>query len=265
MALSSIAFSVFTKPWKDISIDRLAEKAGGLGFDGIEFPIREGFQVQPDQAEKELPALARRLAEHGLRIFSVASTTDENIFAACAEAGVPTIRIMIDVNLAEGFRASEKRIRLELEQVQELCRRYGVKVGIQQHIGHTRIKNAMGLHRMLDGLDPACFGAIWDAAHDALTGERPEIGLDVVWSYLCMVNLKNGYYRRVSGPEAEQALWEPYWTTARQGMASWPTVMKVLTERQYEGVICLTAEYHEEANVDRYIAEDIAFAKSLLI
>lgn len=264
MKQTGISFSVFTKPWKTLSVDSLAEKVKTLGFDGIEFPIREGYQVQPDQVEKQLPELSRRLKESGLSIFSVASTTDEPIFAACAEAGVPVIRIMIDIDFKEGYWASEKRIKAELEELQKLSRKYGVKVGIQQHTGRTRVKSSLGLHRILDGSDPSCFGAVWDAAHDALTGERPEIGLDIVWPNLCMVNLKNGFYRRVNGPEAPQASWETYWTTGRNGMASWPTVASELLKRKYNGVICLTAEYHDDAHIDTYIAEDIAYAKSLL-
>ncbi|MDR6550081.1 TIM barrel protein [Paenibacillus qinlingensis] len=261
---SRFAFSVFTKPWKSLSIDNLAAKVQSLGFDGIEFPVREGFQVQPEQVEKELPRLSSRLKAYGLHIYSIASTTEEAIFAACAESGVPLIRIMVDVDFKEGYWASEKRIKSELEKLQVLCQRYRIKVGIQQHIGRTRIKNAFALHRILDGLDPNCFGAIWDAAHDALTGERHELSLDVVAPYLCMVNLKNGYYQRVNGNEAEQAQWEPYWSTARQGMASWPSVIDNLIQRDYKGVLCLTAEYSDELHVDDHIAADIAYVKSLV-
>jgi sugar phosphate isomerase/epimerase len=258
-----VKFSVFTKPWKSLPIEELAVKIQSFGFDGIELPIREGFQVEPQHAGKELPALSRRMAEYGLQIYSVASSTDENIFAACAEAGIPIIRIMLDIDFNEGYYASETKIRLYLDSLKPLCEKYGVQIGIQQHSGATRVKNSAGLLRFLEHMDSRSFGAIWDAGHDGIRGEGPNIGLDMVWSHLCMVNLKNAFYSRISGPDAGQAEWKTCFTTGREGMASWPAVAEYLGKRQYNGVICLTAEYDDEENVDRNIQEDLVYAKSL--
>lgn len=263
MAKNEIQFSVFTKPWKTLSVEQLAEKIRALGFDGIEFPVRDGFQVEPRNAVKQLPVLSRTMADYGLQIFSVASSTDEAIFEACAAAGVPVIRIMLDIDFMAGYWESERKIRADLENLQPLCEKYGVKIGIQQHVGRSRVKTSAGMYRFLEHTDPRWFGAIWDAGHDGLCGEGPEIGLDLVWSHLCMVNLKNAYYYRSSEPGAEQAQWQLKFTTARDGMASWPRVVNHLRRREYSGVVCLTAEYTEEEHVDRYIAEDIAYAKSL--
>ena len=104
----------------------------------------------------------------------------------------------------------------------------------------------------------------WDAAHEALAGGLPDLALDVIWPRLCMVNLKSAFWKRTNGPEAEHAEWERYWTGGRHGRANWPAVAKELMARGYAGVICLTAEYSDEDSVDRLIAEDIAFAKSLV-
>jgi hypothetical protein len=105
--------------------------------------------------------------------------------------------------------------------------------------------------------------AVWDAAHNALEGEEPELAIDIVWSHLCMVNLKNAFWRRVTGPEAADVTWQPYWTSGRQGLASWPRVAQILMQRSYAGVVCLTAEYSDETDVARLIAEDVAYARSL--
>ncbi len=89
--------------------------------------------------------------------------------------------------------------------------------------------------------------------------------LDIVADMLHIVNLKNGYWRRMSGPEAEVAEWKTYWTSGRQGRANWPRVIAKVKEMGYTGPICLTAEYSDEHSIDRLIAEDLAFAKSLLV
>jgi sugar phosphate isomerase/epimerase len=138
-----------------------------------------------------------------------------------------------------------------------------VTVGIQNHADFF-VSNAAGLRRLLDGRDPRHVAAVWDAAHNALSGEEPELGLDLVWSHLCMVNLKNAFWRRVNGPEAEVAKWEHYYTSGRQGIASWPRIARVLLDRGWQGTVCLTAEYTAADQVNRLAAEDIAFARSLL-
>lgn len=260
---SRVEFSVFTKPWPSEPAARLAEKVHAFGFDGIELPVRDGFQVEPSNVRQLLPAWSREFADAGLRIYSIAGPTDERVFAACAEAGIPVIRIMLDIDFREGYWESEKRIRAYLEGLHPLCERYGVKVGIQQHVGRTRVKTSAGLLRFLEHTDPRFFGAVWDAGHDGLRGEGPEIGLDMVWSHLCMVNLKNACYVRADRPDAPHAEWKLRFTTGREGMASWPAVAAYLQARSYSGVVCLTAEYDEEAQVDHYVAEDLAYAKQL--
>jgi hypothetical protein len=40
-------------------------------------------------------------------------------------------------------------------------------------------------------------------------------------------------------------------------------VVAELKRRSYQGVVCLTAEYSDQASVDRLIAEDLAYARSL--
>ena len=63
--------------------------------------------------------------------------------------------------------------------------------------------HAVGMRELVKNYDPQTIAIVWDAAHEALNGGLPDLALDVVWPHLCMVNLKNAYWRRVNGPEAE--------------------------------------------------------------
>jgi sugar phosphate isomerase/epimerase len=258
--MSSVTFSIFTKPWK-VAIPELGRHVSGLGFEAIEFPVRPGYPVTPDNVTEELPKAAKQLADFGVRITSIAGPTDEKTMAACAEAGVPIIRICVSVGEG-GYLATEARLKKEYESLVPLLDRYGVTLGIQNHCGHD-ISNAMGLRSLIGQFDPKHVAAVWDAAHNALNGEEPELAIDIIWSHMAMVNLKNAFWQRVNGPEADHAKWRPFWTTGRHGLASWPRVAKELKKRNYNGVICLCAEYNDEDSVDRLSMEDLAFAKSL--
>jgi sugar phosphate isomerase/epimerase len=166
------------------------------------------------------------------------------------------------MNDPEGYLAAEAKLIRDYEALVPALEKHGVTIGIQNHCD-LQIPNALGLRRVVEHFDPRHVAAVWDPAHCGLDGERPELAIDILWSHLCMVNLKNAIWRRKTGPEAEAVEWRHYWTSGRQGHCHWPTVARLLKERGYQGVVCLTAEYSDRDSLDRLLAEDFAFAKSL--
>jgi len=261
MSDNGIVYSVFTKPWK-MPTAELGEFVAELGFDGVELPVRPEYQVEPENVTSGLPEAAKRLAEQGVAICSIAGPKDEATIVACAEAGVPIIRVCESVGVDEGYLAAEARMQREYDELVPLLDRHGVTLGVQNHCDRC-IASAMGLRHLIEKYDPKHVAAVWDPAHCGLDGELPELSVDILWSHLCMVNLKNAIWLRQNGPEAEVAEWRSYWTSGRHGLCSWPSVGEELKKRSYEGVVCLTAEYSDHDSVERLIAEDLAFARSL--
>lgn len=254
-------YTVFTKHWKG-PLPEVAATIKTLGFDGVELPIRPDFQVEPDTVGTALPEAARVFADHGLTIDSVAGPTDEATIATCAEAGVRLIRICCKVVKDETYLEAEARHQREFDALVPLLDKYGVVLGVQNHCDR-QIPNALGLRALIGKYDPKHIAAVWDPAHCALNGEMPNLAIDIIWSHLCLVNLKNAFWQRTNGPEAENVEWKKRWTTGRQGLCSWPEVARVLKERGYDGPLCLSAEFADGDATERLIAEDIAYAKSL--
>ena len=100
----------------------------------------------------------------------------------------------------------------------------------------------MGIKRFIDRYNPAQVCAIPCAGHTSLEGEPPKMAVDIVWSHLVQFKLKNPYWKRVNGPEAEDVEWRPHWTTGSQGRGSWPRFIAELRKRRFSGVVCLDAE-----------------------
>lgn len=255
-------YSVFTKPWK-MPGPELARFVHDLGFDGIELPVRPGFQVEPERVGQDLPVVADQLAGCGVRIFSVAAPADEPTIAACGALNIPFVRVMVDIPRDEGYLEAVAEAQREYDRLVPLLEEHGVALGVQNHCGRY-VPHAMGLWHCIAKYDPKHVAAVWDAAHEAIGGAEPELAIDMVWSHLRMVNLKNAYWRRRSGPEAEDVEWGSYWTNGRQGLASWPRIAQELKRRDWRGIVCLTAEYSDHDHADRLIAHDVAYAKSLL-
>ena len=261
MPAGTITFSVFTKPWK-MELPALGQHVAELGFRAVELPVRSGYPVNPENVATELPEAARILGEYGIRIASIAGPTDETAIAACGAAGVPTIRVCAAIDEKMDYLPAEARLQREFDDLVPLLEKHGVTLGVQNHCDRF-VANAMGLLHLIEKYDVKQVAAVWDAAHNALSGEDPDLALDIIFPRLCMVNLKNAFWRRANGPEALHARWRPYWTSGRQGLASWPRIAEELLKREYAGVVCLTAEFSDEPSVDRLIAEDLAFAMSL--
>ena len=260
--MADVTFSVFTKAWKTVPLGRLGELVRGLGFEGVELPVRPGFQVVPERAGRDLPAAVRQLANAGVTIRSVAATADEAMIMACAEVGVPVIRIMAPIGADESYADAEERYRREFDALLPALDRAGVTVGVQNHAGR-QVANAIGLRSLIGRYDPRHVAAVWDAGHEAVAGSEPELAIDTIWSHLRRVNLKNAVWLQTAEAGAESAEWSPFWTAGRLGLSPWPRVAAELRRRGYAGTVCLTAEYSGEVSVERQAAEDLAFARSI--
>jgi len=259
----SYRYSIFTKPYKTLSADELAQKVSGMGFDAIEYPLREGYQVKLGDAERGMRDFSEALAKHGIAVSSIASSTDEWAFAACQAAGCKILRIMAGVDKNMRYLEWEKSYIGYLEGLEPLARKYGVTVGIQNHYGNMA-SGTMELKRLVEKFDPKAVAAVWDAAHSGLAGEDTGQALDIIWDNLCLVNFKNGYYRRVNGPEAPYAKFEPYFTLGRHGAADYAKIAWYLKGRGYAGDICLPAEYTDETLVDELAPIELSYVKSLM-
>jgi sugar phosphate isomerase/epimerase len=257
---SSTSWTVFTKPWRGLSLGELASIVRSLGFDGVELPVRPGFQVEPGAANERLPEAVKVFANEGLEVASVAGTPTPGLIEACASNGVGIVRICIEVPRDRGYMEHEAHLRRWLDSLVPDLSRCSVRLGIQNHYGDN-ICNAMGLRHLLEGYDPSVIGAVWDGAHCGLDGELPHMAADILWPYLCLVNLKNAKWERAGTDAFGAAQWKADFVPGPDGLCSWPEVLAQLVSRGYSGHICLTAEYTDETNLEDKVRADLAWAK----
>ncbi|MFB6723183.1 sugar phosphate isomerase/epimerase family protein [Kribbella sp. NPDC056345] len=260
-------WSVFTKPWAGLPGDELGRLIAGLGFAGAEVPVRDTAYVTTATAEAELPKFTKQLRAEGIEPISVASDLTESVFAACAAAGVPLIRIMAPLG-DDGYAASVRRNREQLEASVVLAERYDVQVGVQPHHGRF-VSSTLGVLQLLDGL-PERFRLVWDAAHDALAGDDPAVTIELGAARLGIVNLKNAMY--LENADLENAdlknadpkngrRWRTHFGQADEGLADWSAVHAALVRAEYSGPVCLTAQYSDlTVSVEDRVRKDLQTA-----
>ncbi|MEX0332350.1 MAG: sugar phosphate isomerase/epimerase family protein [Puniceicoccaceae bacterium] len=261
--------TVFTKPWQELSLEELADKIQALGFDGIELPVRPGFQVEPESVHEQLPVAVKVFADRGLRIESVASQATPEVIEACHRAGVPMVRVMLPINPEAGYRESVKAFQTNCLALEPLLKDGPVTVGVQNHCGNF-VGTAVGLMEALAPL-PESFVAVLDFAHTSLAGEPEPYAMELALPRLGLVNLKNARPVVRTVDEQGEAKWDRQWVGAKEGLTSWSTVVDLLRRHNYQGSICLTCEYRAEDlsglkgdAVLPLISEDLQYLKALL-
>ena len=249
-------FTVFTKPWPDLLLKELGKLVKDLGFDGVELPVRPGYQVEPAEIDSGLKEAVKILGDQGVFIGSVAGSTDKPTIAACGENGIPIIRVCPGVDLTIGYMESVKKIRADYVALVPLLNQYGVSIGVQNHYGNN-ITSAIGIMQLIESFDPKHVSAVLDPAHLAVDGENEEMGLDIVWSHLSLVNFKAASHRRTNRVTAVEAEWEVLWTTSRHSGYSWRKMVSLLQKRGYTGDICLPAEYSTPKGGGQLMGDDV--------
>ena len=266
MRESAVKFSVFTKPWPEKNLTELASFVKELGFDGIELPVRPGYQVSPENMHDTLPRAVKIFQEKDLAIFSVAGTTDnamdERFIQICGQSGVDLIRVMARVDPTKGYLATERELQGLYQSMIPHLETHKVRLGIQNHHGYF-VGSAIGLVHLIDPVKTDYIGHVLDPAHCALAGEPEDLAIEIAWQRLFMINLKNAFRRRLNGPEANDVEWGVYWTDGKNGVASWDKIVNDLIRRKYTGVICLHAEYSSTDDVEELTARDLRHAKKL--
>ena len=162
--------------------------------------------MHPGNAAAELPGAVAAWARQGLSCPLATAATDfidpaapgaESLYAACAEAGVPRLKIGF-WRFAPGddyWRAVDAA-RRDLEGFARLSEKHGVQTCYQVHSGACIGSNCAGLMHLIRGFDPRLVGAYPDLGHLALDGEDWEMGLAMVRAHLSVVGVKDAMYRR---------------------------------------------------------------------
>lgn len=273
--MSAYDITVFTKPWGgEVSLEELGKKMKEIGVQGVELPVRPGYQVEPENIARDLPEAVKILGDQGIKIGSVAGSVDEPTINAMGACNLEILRICVGIDMSIGYLATEEKLRKEWDALIPTLDKAGVNIGVQNHCSNM-VGSAIGIMHLIEKYDPKHVSAVYDPAHCGLDGEPEVMGLDVCWSHLSLVNLKSAYRQRTNGFDEPEAVHTTIWSTCRHGLFSWRNVVTAMKKRGYDSDICLPAEY--TAFVDGnpagmqmgdscldYLKMDVAYLKQLM-
>jgi len=264
-------YVMFTKHLKGYPVDRIIEGVRRVGLDGVDLCVRDGYPVSPENCRSELPKVARQFAAEGLAIALVTTPTDltdpsdqraENVFAACAEAGVDAVKIGYwHWHSGVGYRSLLDDCRAKMAGFARLAEKYGVKACVHNHSGRTMTLSAIATLNIVRDFDPRHVGVFADVGHLSLVGEPLPMALELMWDYIHMFALKDLVWQKEVGsleaPRRHKVV--PF----GHGLVEWASFVDVLRGRGYDGVLCLHSEYadyppeslFDQAAIDRRFLE----------
>lgn len=251
--------SAFTKPWKVQSLDEICRLLQRIGFNGMEYCLREGYQIEPSQAQQELIKLKNLCNGYGITLTSIAGPMNKEVFMACSDANIPFIRTLVPLSIEDSFEKAQELGHQFIESFLTYAEEYKVIVGLQLHTG-SLMNSSFELYRMISYYNSPYLRAIWDSAHSTLAGENPKTSLSILFPYLCSVNLKNVDFIKTDNPEQR---WRSRIVTGKTGIANWPLIVSALKSLKYDQNITITHEYDNQQTLTSQLQEDCDYLKSL--
>jgi sugar phosphate isomerase/epimerase len=242
---------LFTKMFRGRGIEDFSDMTVEIGFDGIDLLIRAGHQLEPGAPEKITTAV-RTIEGHGLKV--PMATTDqtspgdisvERVFGHCAEAGIKLIRLGYwKYDPRQRRDPLVARARADLEGLERLAERTGVRLAIQLHGGTIHGSGAQTAD-LLEGRNPALIGAYPDPGNQVVQDGREDwrFTFDILEPWLCCVGVKNGGWYPGGLLTNGQRHWISDWCGLDEGMVPWDEILAHLVSSGYHGPLSFHSHY----------------------
>lgn len=245
---------LFTKLFHGRSVNEIATTAQELGFDGIDLLIRPGFQLEPDRPEA-IPAAVRTLKSARLSV-PMATTdltnpaqllTAERLLQTCAEEDIRLIRLGYwKYDPERGYQACLEDARRDLDALEALARKAGVRLAIQLHGGTIHHSGPLTA-ALLAGHDPAYLSAYPDPGNQTVQEGRENwrLTFDILRPWLSCVGVKNGGWfpvKNASGGSGQRR-WQSDWLGIADGMVPWDEIIPYLAQSGYSGLLSFHSHY----------------------
>jgi sugar phosphate isomerase/epimerase len=249
-----------SKFFTELSVEQLGEKTIELGYDGVDICVRPGHPIHVDNVIEALPKAMKVWSGQNLTCPLATAATDitdpnapevEGLYAACAEAGIPRLKIGFwRFNEGDDYWQVIDAARRDLERFSAFSEKYGVQTCYQIHSGPCIGSNCAGLMHLIKGFDPQHIGAYPDPGHLALDGEDWAMGLAMIGDYLSIIGIKDALYL----PQPDHTPpYIPCFVKVGDGCVDWERYLGLLCKSGFEGPLTVHTEYRFDESIIRQV------------
>ena len=285
-------FGVFTVGMPEYTPEEGIKLLKELGYDGVEWRVTEIPKEKPvnvahenrywgdnkctidvNTVEQQAEYLAELSKKYGVECFALATylrpaETEriESVLRAAQIVGAPKVRIFQEgYGSSDGqknYRLGMAECRAQLQKLEPLCKKYGVKVILEMHHG-TLVSSPSAAYNLLCGLDPKYFGINIDPGNMVFEGfENYQKAFELLGKFIDHVHVKNAIRAEAGRDEYGSKIFKNVWAPLWDGSADLRELFRVLKKFGYEGTVSVE-DFTDEQPTKEKLASDLAYMKKL--
>lgn len=257
---------VFSKHLQFLDYEPMAEAAAEAGFGGVDFTVRPGGHVLPENVERDLPRAVKAVRDAGLETpmmtTAIARVDDphaETILKTAADLGIRYYRMdWVDYDENLGIAESLAAYRPHLERLVEMNKALGLHGAYQNHAGTSIGAPVWDLHLLLEGLDPEHIGVQYDIRHATVEGANSwPLGMQLLHPYIKTTVIKDFAWAQ------EEGTWRVENVPIGEGVVEFEKYYRMISDFGISGPISMHFEYampgeHDDLNLTERTRRTIA-------
>lgn len=253
----NIAWSIFPKFYKHLSVPELAELIHTVGLDTTNVVIRDGYWVTRDTLVDSLPAFVETMRQSGLELhFATAGfmpdelIADPTPLAILADNGIREFR-MGYFHCGKGQSPAEAiaDARRQMEQLAELCRTHDVRAVYQVHHGML-IPGPWAVWHVVKDLPARHIGVMLDPGNQVFEGwDNWHRSAALLGENLTAMGIKDaGIYRDAdpADPSENKGWRRCLEVTLDEGLVNWYEVARALKDHAFNGTFVFMPFYNPD-------------------
>lgn len=176
--LAATCIHVFSKPLQAFSYEATAALLSEAGYGGVDFSVRPGGHVTPENVTKDLPRAVEAARKCGLKVEMITTAivdskdgATENVLRTAADCGVKYYRLgWLSYDDKLGIWPSLQKVRVQLHELGALNEKLGLHGAYQNHAGARIGGPVWDLYEILRDVDPRWLGCQYDVRHATVEG-----------------------------------------------------------------------------------------------
>jgi sugar phosphate isomerase/epimerase len=244
---------MFIKHLQTLGIEGAGKAIKSLGFTGVDFTVRAGGSVLPENVRTELPAAQKVFADLGLQIplitTAITNTRDPHVadvFETAAACGIRELKLgYVNYKTFGSLRTVLAEVQKDLDGVASLAHSTGVRANIHTHSGPYISTNPAIVWELIKDRDPSAIGAYVDPGHMTVEGSRDgwRQGLDLLGPRINLLAVKDLAWEETDDAKLHKKRWRTRIVPLDRGAVAWPEVFDCLKQLKFNGWASIHSEY----------------------
>ncbi len=238
------------------TLEDAIELSKRIGFDAIEWNVRQGGHIEPDRVEQDLPRAVDLTRKAGLAVTMITTSIQdakspraEAILQTAAGLGIRHYRggQYFRYDYTRDLKPQLEDLKPRVATIAALNQKYGTVICYHTHSGAGNIGgNVWDFWEVIRGFDPAVVALNYDIGHTTARGGAGWIdAASMVTPYIRALAVKDFAWQR-----GANGAWHTEWCPLGEGMVDFPRLAEFLRAAHFGGPVNIHFEHNNLLGTD---------------